>query len=220
MVAPTVSAVVVRPAAGVVVLLAAAVAAAALPVAPIVSDLFLGTPVPAAPLTDAIVAAVMGPDALRQAGVVPSPTPAIWDDYGGGPPPTAGGVVITEVPGDVLMPTAGAPPDSADGADGGDAPPTPTDEPIWDDYGGGSPYPPVPDGTEDDDGPLDGEGGLHDPPVDATPPDGGGCADLGSVCHRLAHCCGADAGSAVCAAAAAGGDEHPSMGHCMRTVAM
>lgn len=101
------------------------------------------------------------------------------------------------------------------GPDGSDAPGV-SDEPIWDDYGGGSPYPPIPDGTEDD-GPPDG-GELQDPPADAATPDGDGCGDLGSVCHRLVRCCGEAAGTTVCAAAADSGDEHPTTGHCMRTV--
>lgn len=222
--APLVPAVVARPAAGVAVLLAAAIAAAALPVAPsVVSDLFLGTPVPSAAVTDAAVAAVLG-DAVARQAAAPSPTPAIWDDYGGGPPPGAAASVIG-VPADVLTPTEEAPPGSTDGgSDGGsdvggadvsDAPAL-TDEPIWDDYGGGSPYPPIPDGTEDDGPPGGGE--LQDPPPDAAGPDGDGCVDLGSVCHRLVRCCGEAAGTAVCAAPAEGGDEDPTTGHCMRTV--
>lgn len=222
--APPVPAAVARPAAGVAVLLAAAIAAAALPVAPsVVSDLFLGTPVPSAAVTDAAVAAVLGDVVARQAAA-PSPTPAIWDDYGGGPPPGAAGAVVG-LPAGVLTPTEEAPPDSTDGGsdggsdgggpDGSDAPGV-SDEPIWDDYGGGSPYPPIPDGTEDD-GPPDG-GELQDPPADAATPDGDGCGDLGSVCHRLVRCCGEAAGTTVCAAAADSGDEHPTTGHCMRTV--
>lgn len=219
--APTLSAV-VRPAAGVVVLLTAAIAATALPVAPTVSDLFLGARVPAAALGDPAVSVVVGAAAMRQAGVVPSPTPAIWDDYGGGPPPTLAGAV-TEVPADMLAPLEGAPPDTTDsdsGAMGGDAfPPAPTEEPIWDDYGGGSPYPPIPDGSEDD-GPADSEGELQDPPVEATPAADAACADLGGACHRLTPCCDEEAGTAVCAAAAEGGEDHPTTGHCMRAVAM
>lgn len=219
--APTVA---VRAVAGVAVLLATAIAAVALPVAPsVVSDLFRGTPVPSAAVTvtDTAVAAVLDDATVRQSAA-PSPFPAIWDDYGGGPPPGSAEGFIG-VPAATLTPTEEAPPDSTDGGsdsgngggglDGSDARSV-TDDPIWDDYGGGSPYPPIPDGTEED-GPPDGD--FQDPPPDGAPPDGADCLELGGVCHQPVRCCGEAAGTAVCAAAAEEG-EHPTTGHCMRTV--
>ncbi|GAB0495096.1 hypothetical protein MMPV_006394 [Pyropia vietnamensis] len=214
--APTVPAV-IRPMAGVVVLLAATAVVAALPVAPVVSDLFFGTHVPAAARVDSSASGVKSQNTMRQsAAASPSPTPDIWDDYGGTPPPLVGDVL--NIPADVLMPTEEALPDATDSGDSGGDASTSTEEPIWDDYGGGSPYPPVFDGFEDD-GPLDDEGmELQDPPVAASLLVGGACVDLGAVCHRLVRCCGEEIGTAVCAAAADETDEHPSMGHCMRTV--
>jgi len=193
-----------RPAAGVVALLGVAAVASASPLFTSPAAPFLGAaasghlvtatvgPPPAAPLMDAPVAPPPAAAAKGEEGA--------WDTDGA-PPPS-----------ETAAPTV------ADAGVGVAETAEPADEPVWDDYGGGSPYPPlgavVPE-LNDGGGGVTAE--LQDPPADASPT-APACAALGAVCHPLLRCCEEEEGVAACAVVPEGAEEHPMTGHCMRLV--